>query len=60
VFEIADAPFRFTAAIYTADSPKDGPVSDPDQLTYEVREEVRPSDLEKFMPRALSPWHPPG
>ena len=57
-FERADQ-IRGWAAWARQEADRIDPVRHPDRLSYCGAEEVRPSDLEKFMPRGLSAWHPP-
>lgn len=35
------------------------PISRPDLLAYVVPEDIRPYDLDKFMPRGMTAWSPP-
>ncbi len=35
------------------------PIRRPDELAFETPREILPTDIAPFMPRGMSPWHPP-
>lgn len=42
-----------------AEADRIDPICQPEELSFETPSEILPTDIAPFMPRGMSPWHPP-